>query len=66
LVPIISAKAMNSWVPNSLVSGTPPQWVLTFTGRFHGADAVAPVVFVAKHPPGQRTTGTLSAFQCGE
>jgi hypothetical protein len=49
-------------VPTALFSGTPPQLVLTFTGRLRAADAVAPVVFVgeaAARPAHQRHVQVL-------
>ena len=65
LVPIISANAMNSCVPNSLVSATPPQCVFTFTGRFGTiTDAIAPVVLVGEATAWPAHHRHLEVLQC--
>ena len=54
---------MNSCVPKLLSSTTPPQWVLIIDGRFsRGPIPSFQWYSSAKQPPGQRMTGTFSAF----
>ena len=54
---------MNSCVPKLLSSTTPPQCVLIIDGRFsRGPMPSFQWYSSAKHPPGQRSTGTFSSF----
>ena len=52
---------MNSCVPNAFGSVTPPQLGLRVTARW-GPMPFRQWYSSAKHPPGQRTFGTLSAL----
>ncbi len=52
---------MNSCVPKSFDSVTPPQFGLSVTAR-PGPMPLRQWYSSAKHPPGQRTFGTLSAL----
>src|ERR1700742_4145997 len=61
--PTCSQKSMNSCVPNELSSTTPPQCVLIIFGRrSRGPMPSRQWYSSAKHPPGQRTTGTCNSL----